>query len=212
MLHAVVLIGLSYIQVDAWNSTETTTRTPWDAFGGSGGDSLAGYGSSSASLNDDSSVSGSSLEGGSSGILGSTASGSSGSYIQLWQWFIVGLIALCCCAAIGAFLGSIGQRTKSKRRRKDVAPAPVPAESSSDGEEGAPLVDQNDSALTVDQYDPLEPLMFNIAPLQIPEPSPDPYGLFQPQYTPTGPYGMSVVQPASLVLQQPAYHEPVYYA
>merc|ERR1712203_1261496 len=81
------------------------------------GESSGSSMSSLGSFNQDSSVSGSSLEGHFFGeSLGSNASGSSGSYMQIWQWLILATCLCCCLGGIAAALGT-GKKTKKKSKR-----------------------------------------------------------------------------------------------
>merc|ERR1711972_794859 len=89
---------------------------------------------SGQSLNAGSSVSGSSLPGHASGdSSGSTASGSFGSYLQIWQWLVLLALLLFCIGAICFAVAADLKRRKpkrSKRRRRHVA------------EESGPLFEQ----------------------------------------------------------------------
>ena len=62
---------------------------------------------------------------GSTGNLGSTASGSSGYYLQAWQWVSIVLPLLCCEGAIIAAMCGKKKPTKKKKSSK-TAPAPMP--------------------------------------------------------------------------------------
>lgn len=94
----------------------TTTYTPWDSSAASGSDSLKS--SYSSSFKDDPSGDSS----GSGRSSGSDASGSSGSYMKIWQWLLLaGLLA--CCGAILAF--ALMQKPP-KKKKKPPPPKPVP--------------------------------------------------------------------------------------
>jgi len=62
---------------------------------------------------------------------GHHATGSSGSFLQIWQWIVVGLLACCCCCAcVGLIAGSKKKRpVKPQSRSRPIqtaAPAPAP--------------------------------------------------------------------------------------
>jgi hypothetical protein len=107
---------------------DRSTVTPYDSSSGSS-NSLGFLLSSSGSLNADSSVSSSSLPGHSSGeSSGSNASGSSGSYLQIWQWVFLLFLCMCCLAGGGGAAAGVFTKKKPKKatKKKNSAPMPVP--------------------------------------------------------------------------------------
>jgi hypothetical protein len=112
-----------------WIITTTSSWTAWDSSSGISGNSLASSLSSSGFLNDGSSVSDSSMPGQSSGdSSGSNASGSGGSFLQLWHWFALAGVGFCCVSAAGAAAASMGGKKKMKRSGKRSAPLERPIE------------------------------------------------------------------------------------
>lgn len=125
---AVVPLPLSY--------AGTTTVTAFDSSASSGiGDQSAK--SHSASLNEGSlgSLSSAKSSGSlSSGSYDSTASGSSGFYLPIWQWVFILALCCCCLGGLGGVLSGPKKRAvKKKSKRQVAAPAPAP--------EAAPLME-----------------------------------------------------------------------
>merc|ERR1719263_396623 len=86
---------------------------PYDSSSGSGGDSLGSSASDSLMSGDLSN---------SNTSLGSHNSGSSGFYMGIWVWCLVGAV---CCGAITLFNG-VKKPKKKKATKKKAAPAPAP--------------------------------------------------------------------------------------
>lgn len=102
--------------------TTTSTITPWDSSASADTNSLGSSSSAmTGSLNTGSSASDFSNSA-NENSFGYTGSGSSGSYLQLWQWAILEI--LCCCCCIGAIAAALMQKPKPKKKK---APPPAPA-------------------------------------------------------------------------------------
>jgi len=108
----------------------TVTNTPaskWDS-------SASSSGSSGASLGSLKSSSSGSLDSGSSGSTdssmdlssGSQASGSSGFYLRIWQWFVVGVVCCLCCLIVG--ITALLRKNKKSSKKKRPSPPPPASE------------------------------------------------------------------------------------
>lgn len=146
---------------------KTTTMTPFDSSGSSGsGTSLAssmpGYLNTAKSSTSDSLRSGRSS--------GFKASGSYGSYLQLWQWFLFGGL-LCCCVGIltSVFCLNPGSKRPAKQKKRALPPpAPEPVKTSE-----PVMKTPSDSLLQMPVLPAIPPLMPTVyaSPVEMPMPS-----------------------------------------
>lgn len=104
-----------------YQTPTTTTVTPWDSSSGSSGTSSDSLASDSFSPPNGASDSW-------YGSFGSRASGSSGSYLQMYQWLLLAAL-LCCLAAVAGAATQLKPAPKPKKKKAapKAAPAPAPA-------------------------------------------------------------------------------------